>query len=131
MFKKFSALSAAVAAAMLLAGCQTTPVPVEEPHEIVDVETLDRVHVRDDSALFQEETRGGAAFREAEDSTQVLFNQHHMGEAVVETIPVAAGNSKVVNNDNAKSADKAKAKNKKSLNNPKSRAAYVYARERR
>ena len=40
---------------------------------------LDRVHVRDDSALFQKASRGGAALRQKE-ATHVLFNRHHEGE---------------------------------------------------
>lgn len=41
---------------------------------------LDRVHVRDDSALFQRANRGGAALRQKE-ATHVLFNRHHEGES--------------------------------------------------
>ena len=41
---------------------------------------LDRVHVRDESALFQKASRGGAALRQKE-AAHVLFNRHHEGES--------------------------------------------------
>lgn len=70
------------AAAVVLAGCQH-PAPLEplDPIVVEHEKSLNRAQVRDDSALLQEETIGGAAFREAEDSTQVLFNKHHEGQS--------------------------------------------------
>ena len=70
------------AAAVVLAGCQH-PAPLEplDPIVVEHEKSLNRAQVRDDSALLQEETIGGAAFREAENSTQVLFNKHHEGQS--------------------------------------------------
>lgn len=75
---RLTLIAAALGTVVVLAGCQTPP-PEVEPVIIEHAKTLDRVHVRDDSALFHEETRGGAAFRQ-EGESQVLFNDHHMGD---------------------------------------------------
>ena len=77
---RLTLIASALATVLVLAGCQSTP-PDPEPMIIEHAKTLDRVHVRDDSALFHEETRGGAAFRQ-EGQSQVLFNEHHMGDGI-------------------------------------------------
>lgn len=79
MNRKISALAAA-AVVIAVTGC-STPAPTVEPIVIERDKTLNRVSVRDDSALMQDETVGGAAFRMEEDSTQVLYNDHHIGDS--------------------------------------------------
>ena len=74
-------ISAAVlCAALTLAGCSqppklTAPDPVLIEHE----KTLDRVHIRDDSAEFYAQSRGGAAVRQ-EEASQVLWNEHYVAD---------------------------------------------------
>ena len=79
MNRKISALAAA-AVVIAVTGC-STPEPTVEQIVIERDKTLNRVSVRDDSALMQDETVGGAAFRMEEDSTQVLYNEHHTGKS--------------------------------------------------
>lgn len=91
------------AAAVVLAGCQH-PAPLEplDPIEVEHEKTLNRAQVRDDSALLQEETIGGAAFREAEDSTQVLFNKHHEGQSdTMNALTYGRGHKTDANNSTA------------------------------
>ena len=66
----------ALCCAMLLTGCQTPPPPpVPDPVHVEYDKTLNPAHVREPSAAFYDENRGGAALRKTETS-HVLWNSH-------------------------------------------------------
>lgn len=99
---KLSALAVMAATAITLSGCasddeyfyeeETAAAEAAEVAEAVkaaeeamkadgEEDTLNRVMVRDDSALLQDSSVGGAAIRQEENSTQVLYNDHHVGDS--------------------------------------------------
>ena len=71
--------AAALAAALLLAGCSSEP-KLFAPNIVTYESTLDRVHVRDASSAEYYSTRAGAAIRQGEEYEQVLWNEHEEGE---------------------------------------------------
>ncbi len=71
--------AAALAAALLLAGCSSEP-KLFVPNIVTYESTLDRVHVRDASSAEYYSTRAGAAIRQGEEYEQVLWNEHEEGE---------------------------------------------------
>lgn len=86
MQPKLSALACALSACLLCA-CSTTGQdgtvadPQEVARQIEQAKAEGGAYVRDDSALYQQWNRGGAAFRICE-QTQVLYDSHHKGPSV-------------------------------------------------
>ena len=80
MHKSLTALAAA-SIGLTLAGCSNPP-PVVQPDPLIieHEKTLDRVHVRDDSMEFYDESRGGAAVRH-HTAAHVLWNEHYEADA--------------------------------------------------
>ena len=80
MKKSLTAL-AATCTALTLAGCSTPPaIFAPDPVIIEHEKTLDRVHNRDASMEFYDESRGGAAVRQ-DMAAHVLWNEHYVADA--------------------------------------------------
>lgn len=100
---------AAAAMTAILTGCETPAVMTPAP-DVDNARTLNRVQVRDDSALYNDMTRGGAAMR-SDEISQVLFNEHHMGDGIDRPeVPVSVAD-KNASDKSAKDSGKASAMN--------------------
>lgn len=129
---RYLVLSFSLAAA-LLAGCQHPAPVVEDPIVVEHEKSLNRAQVRDDSALLQEETIGGAAFRKEENSTQVLFNKHHEGEIDKMSVLIHDADKKALSNSKQSGTSKAsgnKAKSKNSKNQQKAKGGSKSQKDR-
>lgn len=101
-------LAAAVMTA-ILTGCETPAVMTPAP-DVDNAKTLNRVQVRDDSALYNDMTRGGAAMR-SDEISQVLFNEHHRGDGIDRPEGPVSVADKNASDKSAKDSGKASAMN--------------------